>query len=1103
VVGAIPGLRGRLVSSSFARDFLPDLDGYERIPSAPARTIEAIVKRSASTAGPASSVRALADSVVLPLLQALGFVTARRIDGGGRCLLEIMPATAAGAGDDHRIVVLIVGYGEPLSSTWRDAVRNGVAVDAPWSVCSNGTTLRIVDARRTWSRDYLEFDIAAVGASHAAQCALWSLARADALRSGALLDRAVALSARHGFDVCRALGDGVLEALQSVMAALAPKVRRRYEPHVLFEHSLTVLYRILFLLFAEARGLVPIWHPIYRDRYSLDVIVGAVLEGRPQRGLWKALQAIAHLAHAGCAAGELSVTAFNGRLFAPAQAAAFDRARVDDSILAGALVAVGTASIGKRRRRIAYRDLDVEQLGAVYERVLDYQSVADNRSVALVRSGDARKTTGTFYTPRAVTSFLVRQALEPLVEGRSAEAILNLRVLDPAMGSGAFLVAVCRYLATAAEQALIAEGTWHPHDVSTSDRVLLRRQIAARCLFGVDLNPMAVQLARLSLWLAALSADKPLTFLDHHLMSGNSLVGATPDDVRRQPPGGGRTRRRDPLPLFDDQTLATSLAGSAAVRRDLTREGDDSATIVRNKERRLADLTSRSGPLGRWARALDLWCAGWFWEHRPPLDARLSGELLNHVLERGSPHLPDRLAAPLLAHADEIAERQRFLHWPLAFPEVFCSDEGTVLPDAGFDAVVGNPPWDMLRGDGGPEDVRAQRRIDARSLSNFVRESGVYKVEGRAHANRYQLFVERALQLVRPQGRVGLVLPSGMASDAGSAPLRRFLFDRADVDQLTGLDNRDGIFPIHRGLRFVLMTCTAGRPTSTIRCRFGVSRVDELEQPDPGDRTVSLTRAFVTRLSGSEDLGVPDLRSERDLRLVERLSATFPGLSSPTGWNARFGRELNASDDRGSFEPRHLASRARPVVEGKQIEPFRVLLDRASQQLKPGVRDRVSRRARLAYRDVASATNRLTLIAAIIPARAVTTHTLFCLKTPLSLESQMVLCGLLNSYVANYLIRLRVNTHVTASLISRLPVPCVTRDDRLFGRIVALVRELIDGENPAEETETYAELQALVATLYALSVTELEHVLSTFPIVLEDVRSRVLAHFTRIPKTFA
>ena len=1082
MVGAVPGVSGRLISSSFARDLLPALAGYTQIPPTPARALEHIARRS-TTMGPASSVRLIADGIVIPLLDVLGFVVHRRLEDPRWCLLELNGGTA-----------IVVGYNQPMSSAWRESVKSGIHADVRWAFCSNGVGLRLVDARRTWSRDHLEFDLAVLGESRVTQSAIWSLVRAEALTSDApLLDRAVMLSARHGVQVCRALGDGVLLALQRVIAGLAP-AGRRFTADLLFEHSLTVLYRILFLLFAEARGLVPLWHPIYRDRYSLDTIVGALLRGRSQRGLWRALQAISQLAHSGCSAGELTVTAFNGRLFSPAQATAFDRTKVDDSVLADAIVAVGTTSSGHHRVRIAYSDLDVEQLGAVYERVLDYEPKTSGSVVDLVRTGDIRKSTGTFYTPRAVTSDLVRRTLSPLIAGRSSEAILNMRILDAAMGSGAFLVAACRYLAIAVEEALIREGQWQPHDITMTDRAVLRRRIASRCLYGVDLNPMAVQLARLSLWLATLSANKPLSFLDHHLVTGNSLVGATPNDVRRQPSGSGRrTRRAEMLPLFDEAELSSTLSNSVGVRIRLASEADDSAAVVRGKERTLAALTAPDGSLGRWLRALDLWCAGWFWEQGHGTDGHVFGELRNLLLE-GTCQLPARVTGPFLQLAQEVAVRHRFLHWPLTFPEVFCNADGSPSADGGFDAVIGNPPWDMVRGDSGDEGTRLERRADARRLTDFVRESGVYRVETRAHANRYQLFVERALQLVRPGGRVGLVLPSGIVSDAGAAPLRRFLFDRADVDSITGLDNRDAIFPIHRSVRFVLMACTAGRPTSQIRCRFGISRPEALER-DEDAAGVTLTRSFLSRLSGSDDLGIPEIGGEADLRLLERISGSCPRLGSADGWNVHFGRELNASDDRACFEPFEKSHTARPVVEGKQIDPFRVHVDRSRYQLKHGAPDRIPRRVRLAYRDVASATNRLTLIAALIPVRVVTTHTLFCLKTPLALEAQHVLCGLLNSYVANYLVRFRVNTHVTVSLVSRLPVPRLDPADPAFNRLASLVRSLMKGSRSAEEMEEYAELQALVAQLYGLTPVDFEHVLSTFPLVPERIRSAALSAF--------
>jgi hypothetical protein len=211
----------------------------------------------------------------------------------------------------------------------------------------------------------------------------------------------------------------------------------------------------------------------------------------------------------------------------------------------------------------------------------------------------------------------------------------------------------------------------------------------------------------------------------------------------------------------------------------------------------------------------------------------------------------------------------------------------------------------------------------------------------------------------------------------------------------------------------------------------------------------------------------------------------------------QFGRELNATDDRAAFVPFTGNASARPVLEGKQIEPFRAFPENARLELPIGspTSARVARRARLAYRDIASATNRLTLIAALVPARCVTTHTLFCLKTRLPLDAQHVLCALLNSYVANYLARLRVTTHVTASLMSRLPVPVVTPAEPVFSRLATLARTLAEAPTPAEDTPEYAELQAVAAALYHLSAADFEHVLGTFPLVAPEIKAKALDIF--------
>ena len=458
--------------------------------------------------------------------------------------------------------------------------------------------------------------------------------------------------------------------------------------------------------------------------------------------------------------------------------------------------------------------------------------------------------------------------------------------------------------------------------------------------------------------------------------------------------------------------------------------------------------------------------------HRAP-DSAVFASLADKLMT-GRAGLPDRMSEALLRDAAQLTAAHRFLHWMFEFPEVYFDDGGQPLPDGGFDAVLGNPPWDVLRA-GGPEKT-------------FFRGSGVYRHQGTGHINRYQMFVERALTLTKRGGRIGLILPAGFATDHTSAPLRRALLSRTNIDTISGFDNRRAIFPIHRSVRFLICTSTVGGSTQHIACRFGISDPAELETiPDTGDRSgvrshaITLTPAFVEALSGNA-LAIPELRSETDVRILERIVRNVPRLDAAEGWNARFGRELNATDDRSHF---HGGRTGLPVLEGKHIEPFRAHVDRSTRRIlersASSLLDAAATfsRARLAYRDVASTTNRLSLIAAVLPAGVVTTHSLFCLKTMLSADSQAFLCAIFNSYVANYLVRQVMTTHLGSTTVEALRVPKPSYDSPLFEEIV----ELAHGLRRAHGDAAHARVQALAARSYGLGEDDFEHVLSTFPLV--------------------
>ena len=1101
----VAGLGGSLVSGAYAASLLRSVGPL------PEPAIAARLRRWWRTVdaqcGPASSTRALADVAASSLAELLGFTLRRPqplSDTAWSAVLET---------PDFSAPLVLTPWGASLDAAWRASVRHSICSHARWCFLFNGTHLRVLDAGRTFARRHIEFDLEAAADSEAAARLLAMLASAESVRptslagAGSPLASIVAASDAHGQRVCTGLRDGVHQAIERLLTALGEGGHARRAPplEMVYEQALTGVYRILFLCFAEARGLVPTWHPVYRDAYAMESLRTTAESAAVPRGLWETFQAISRLAHHGCDAGDLRVTAFNGRLFAPGRAPLLDRRPLPDTDVREVVLALSTtASPGGTRERVSYRDLGVEELGAVYEGLLDYEpAIAPSEgpacpgrapAIVLARSPvSRRKATGTFYTPRAITRFLVRQALQDVVRDATPERILTVRVVDPAMGSGAFLVAACRFLARAYEAALIREGECHEADVSGADRAGFRRLVAQRCLFGVDVNPMAVHLARLSLWLTTLAGEKPLTFLDHHLLVGDSLVGASPSEVARQPPGRRLGRRTDArqLPLFDASQLTDAAAGVRAARHEMEQTLDDTAAIVRRKEQALAAL-AKTGALQSWKVMADLWCSAWFGAAALPRGAFHA--LVDHVLT-GRSALPVATATRYLSDVRHLAGTRRFFHWPLEFPEVFFGADGREHPDGGFDAVIGNPPWEMLRADAGVRP--GSEDADRSGVLRFTRDSGLYHAQSRGHANQYQLFVERALRLARPGGRVALVVPSGIAHDHGCAPLRHLLLRQSRVESLVGFDNRTGVFPIHRSVRFLLLTVTRGGETTRVRCRFGLQdpaaldALGEATQESDGDGWFSLTPALLEQLSGP-GLAIPDVRAPLDLAIIERAAREHPPLGSPGGWHVRFGRELNASDDRKHFTT---ARRGLPIVEGKHLTAFAVDTDAVTLRIAPGTaarlldRPNTFGRPRLAFRDVASATNRTTLIAAVVPPGCVTTHTLFCLRTRLAMDDQLVLCALFNSYPANFLVRLRVSTHVSLAVMNALPVPRPHAGTRVYAGLLRCARVL--AADPAHLSAA-ADMHALAARAYGLTNEEFAHVLSSFPRVPAEERQHAL-----------
>jgi hypothetical protein len=1079
----LPGISGSLLPSRFLAGLGPSL-GL----ASPTRPKDGRIEprlqrwwqRVETRCGPATGLYALFDLVAMPLVGWLGFRARDAVFRRDSVVAQLRTPGGTVVG------LILLPWAARPSQLWRDLERDARALDVDWCLLLSPPFASLVDTRGHATRRSLDFRLPDAFCPESLPF-FRGVCRAEAFddepsapdRGGPIVERLLRQAESFQEAVRQDLQVGVVRAL----ASLGPVLRRNAGAVHEIDEALTLVYRILFLLFAESRHLVPVRHPAYRLAYGITTFCRETARGGDATGLWEGLAAVTRLSRSGCGTTDLIVSPFNGRLFARASAPSLEArspsrlptraSRRRDRAIADALLALGTRRSPVGREEISYADLGVEQLGAVYERVLDLdptQLLDAGASGAPSSSGSVhsarRKETGTFYTPQPLTDFVVRRTLAPLVRGRSADDLLKLRVVDPAMGSGAFLVAACRYLAHAYESALVREGRYAEPDFDEPTRAGIRRLIAIRCLAGVDVNPVAVQLARLSMWLTTLARDRPLNFLDDRLRVGDSLIGVSPDDLWRTGRGASGARRTHDTPLFEAGGLETAVRDLARPLRDLRHGRDETVGEVRAREHAWSRLTGPDSPLQPWRLACDLWCARWFWPPdagpapSPPELAAALDRLLRDDTTLGSATVSRWIDAARAASCD-----RRFFHWPLEFLDAFYDEDGRPAREPGFDAVIGNPPWEMLRRDGsGPPDSGRDRR----RIIHFIRQSGQYELCDKGHLNLYQPFVERSLAIARTGGRVGLVVPWGMASDDGASALRRRLIGSGEVDSLVGLDNGAGLFPIHRGLRFLVLAANSRTKAGNIRATFGVRTAAELDalpgEDEAGDRSAFPVRlsADAVRLAGGTSLRIPDSRTPGDVEWLVRIARRFPRLGDRRGWAVEFGRELNATEDRACFGDRGL-----PVIEGKHVGPFSVQAT-AERRIRPELADRRfrdgrHRRARLAYRDVSGVGNRLALIAAVVPAGVVTTHTLFCLRTALPPEQQHFLCGVFNSETANRFVRLLMGSHVTTGLIEALPVPAWTGDPTQC-RIAEIAARLADEPAAGDALD---DLHALVAAMYA------------------------------------
>lgn len=837
-----------------------------------------------------------------------------------------------------------------------------------WGIVTNGLTLRLLrDSTYVRRQAYVEFDLKQILEEQRFNdfAILFRLLHRSRLPQTAelagdcLLEKYYQQALEQGGRVRERLREGVEECIRLLANGFLahPKNQRLRarllsDPRELYRQLLRLVYRFLFLLVSEERGLMSS-AALYREHYSVTRLRRFLDRQSAQdehEDLWCSLRVLWRVLSQEELAELLGAAPLNGELFAPLE---LDECSLSnrDLLQAFSHLAYYRENPTSPLRRVNYAALDVEELGSVYESLLDYQPqiVTGQGAPRFELSyGSERKSTGSYYTPPELVAELIRSALEPVIEERlkaarppeeKEQAILSIRVCDPACGSGHFLLAAARRLGK--ELAKIRTGEEEPAPERVREAI---RDVVAHCIYGVDKNPLAVELCRVALWLEAHCAGKPLTFLDHHIKCGDSLVGVLdlailekgiPDEaftpVSADSKEAARSlKQRNRTECQSLQTGQLSLAfDTDQVVAELSQERQKLEAIPDNSP---AEVSRKQQLYSRYCQdpqhqklveACNLWTAAFFQPLIPDFSRAITTQA---VADR----LQERTPSQALATAQALAVENRFFHWPLEFPEVFES--------GGFDVILGNPPWERIKlqeeeffasrntAIARAPNAAARKRLiadlpktnpalwhdyqralhGAESTSRFLRGSGQYPLTGRSDINTYSVFAERVRNLLSPRGRAGIIIPTGIATDATNQFFFADLVEQGQLASLFDFENREALFPgVHRSYKFCLLTLTGSRTqTDATTFTFFATRPEHLRDPR---RVFRLSAADIARINPNTRT-LPVFRTRQDADLTRAIYQRVPVLvNERTGenpWDVRFMAMFHMSNDSHLFRTR-------------------------------------------------------------------------------------------------------------------------------------------------------------------------------------------------------
>jgi len=958
--------------------------------------------------------------------------------------------------------------------------------------------------------------------------------------------------------------------------------------------TLILLYRLLFVLYAEDRGLLPVNDPRFDDyalrKARLDVgerMDRADAFSSVATPIWGRFASLAAMIDKGDPS--VGLPPYNGGLFDAEQTPLLKAIALADDVMAHALDVLSFEQHGGKRRYINYRDLSVQQLGSIYERLLEFELTRDAAGDVEIRPNIfARKNSGSYYTPDDLVRLILDETLEPLIadahagfkaalgqlkSGDSeeykldwlqktdpAKAITRLRICDPAMGSGHFLVSLVDRLANLALEAIeearilaretaglddyespVAEeirkvrGTirghasdegWAISEEQLDDPQLVKRMVLKRCVYGADKNPMAVELAKVALWLHTFTVGAPLSFIDHHLAAGDSLFGLWVRDAIDKAGKGGELLYIEDLRTAERQ--ASVMQRIEALTDAEIAEAQSSADMWRDVEMQIGPFDS----FVSFMHALDwldlrgpdkalvtLWLDGRFGDPIPIARGRKPPES-----GKAKPDEVERFTA-IWEQARALIEEERFLNWQIAFPGVW-KNWASAEREGGFDAVVGNPPWDRFEFEEvpwfeardkaialAPSGAKRKAAIAALRDGNSALWTDYLKAVARmtmatkvakgktiyarlnsGKLNLYKLFVERAYSLVKPNGMVGLLSPSGIASDFSSSTFFRKVATGGHLKAFFDFENRrnryqlEPFFPdVDTRFKFAAMIGSPIRIFEAAQCAFFLQSIDELTN---GEQAFPIKAEDFSRVNPNTGTA-PIFRTRRDMALTTAIYEHLPvlidksGTSPVAAWPVKYWQMINMTSDSHLFRTRaELEGREGawavganrwqsavgewvPLYEGKMVQAFDhraasvvvnpANLNRPAQPL-PATSDQSADPAWLAdpqfwvrppagfasapyalgFKDVTAPTNVRTMIASIIPSGAAG-NTLPLIevdpdKVNPSPKRTALLAANFNSLIYDFVARQKVQgQHLNWFIVEQLPVIPPSAYARAFG----------------------------------------------------------------------